>query len=280
MQLIGIGACLPSEKKQMPMKKTALLLLSALFVIPAFSSGSLLYRKKGGDQWIIIGARGTFNSTWLLSKNQLNDKGIKYQPSFGGSGGIMLGFHYSEWGAIEVEALYSLYNQKLASKVDSMNWSSKASLAYLEFPILLHFDTQNFKYIEAGIKISSLSSAKGTFDFSSSSTLSYSNKDIKENYEKSNLAVVFGWGSGVWGNGGLLVNLGIRLSYGLSDIVSTVGGKGKDYYAWGDGLNAKAKPYTKTNTATIGLHMNIDFDLGWFMTSNCKRSHKFVLFGH
>lgn len=260
------------------MKKALTLILAVALALPSFSRTSRFPHRKGGDQWIIIGARGTFNSTWLLNKNWFNDKGLKYQASFGGGGGIMLGFHFSEWGAIEVEGLYSIMNQKLASNIDSVNWNSKTNLTYLEFPILLHFDTENFKYIEVGVKIGMLSGAQSTYNNSKYSAFNYADKNTKDNYESTNLALVFGWGSGVWGNGGLLINLGIRLSYGLSDIVSTTGGKGKDYFP-SDGSGVRAA-YAPTNTATVGIHMNMDFDLGWFVTSSCKRNHKFVLFGH
>jgi hypothetical protein len=93
---------------------------------------------------------------------------------------------------------------------------------------------------------------------------------------KGNKAIVFGWGTAIWGNGGLLTSLGIRLTYGLDDIISEAGGRGMDYYM-SDGTK---KSYQKTNTATVSLHMNIDFDLGWFMSSSCGRTHKFVLFNH
>ena len=261
------------------MKKLLSISLAALLAVPLFATGPNSFRKKGGgQQWIIIGARAGFSNTWLMSKNVMNDNGIKYKPSFGGGGGIMLGFHYSEWGAIEVEGLYSIYNQKFASGIDSLDWTSKTNLNYIEIPILLHFDLNNFKYLELGVKLGSLNSAKASFDYPKFSTLSYSNKDVKPNYEKSNMAVVFGWGTGLWGNGGLLINLGIRLSYGMADIVSDLGGKGDDYHPMSD--LTKTQSYTKTNTATISLHMNMDFDLGWFVTSSCKRNHKFVLFGH
>ena len=100
----------------------------------------------------------------------------------------------------------------------------------------------------------------------------------KNNFEKSNLALVFGWGGAMWGDGGGLVNLGIRLTYGLSDIISIAGGKRQDYYAFSDGITATPKSYKPTNTATIGFHLTYDFDLGWWLHDSCKRKYKFFLF--
>lgn len=225
----------------------------------------------------MVGVRGSFNSTWLLNQNQLNDKGLKYKTSWGGSGGIMVGAHYSQWGAVFVEGLYSTHSQKITSNIDSMSWTNKTNLTYYEFPILLHFVPKEFKYIEAGIKISTLANVKGTYN---SSLVNYSNQDIQSNFEKSNLSLVFGWGSAMWGDGGGLINLGIRLTYGLSDIISTSGGRGNDYYALSDGITATPKSYKLTNTATIGLHLTYDFDLGWWLHDSCKRKYKFFLFNH
>ena len=259
------------------MSKLLSISIAALLSLPGFSGEFSLLPpapKKGGQQWIVIGLRGSINNTWLMNSNVMNDKGIKMKPSFGGGGGIMLGIHLSELIAIEPECVFTLINQKYASKIDSSAWTSKTSLAYLEFPILLRFDFETFKYLELGVKFASLKTAKDDF---SSSTFNYSATDDIKNYEKGNTSLIFGWGTGLWGNGGLMVNFGIRATYGLSDIVSLAGGKDDPYWSYGE---TAAKGYKPTNTATIGFQFNVDFDLGWFMSSSCGRSHKFVLFGH
>jgi hypothetical protein len=229
-----------------------------------------------GGQWIEVGARGTVNSTWLYNQNEWNDKGVKYKPSWGGSGGIMLGFHYATWGSINVEALYSTFNQKLTSGIDSIKWSNTTKLAYLEFPILLHFDTRKFSYYEAGIKFSSLLSAQGS---ENSSLVNYSNKDVKDNFQKSNLALVVGLGGPIWGSGGLLIHGGIRFTYGLSDITGS-SGQGVPYFPLADGAKAKQEPYAKTNTVSLGFNISLDYDLGWFLSNSCNRKYKFFLFNH
>ena len=253
------------------MKKFLALIIIFSSIISSFAQSSL------GNQWVVVGVRGSFNSTWLLNKNELGDKGIKYKPSWGGSGGIMVGAHYCQWGAVYIEGLYSTLSQKTTSGIDSVKWNNRTNLTYYEFPILLYFTPKEFKYIEAGIKISTLAAAKSTY---SSSGMNYSNQDAKNSFEKSNFSLVFGWGSAIWGDQGGIVDLGIRITYGLTDIISTAGGKGKDYYPIGDGIPAKPKPYLSTNTATIGFHLKYDFDLGWWLHDNCRRKYKFFLFHH
>lgn len=227
------------------------------------------------NKWVVIGVRGGFNSTWLLNQNQLNDKGLKYKASWGGYGGVMLGAHYTQWGAVHIEGIYSTLSQKISYSFDSLKWDTRTDLAYYEFPILLHFVPKEFKYIEAGIKISTLASAKGSSTFPN-----YSSPNFKNNFEKSDMALVLGWGGSLWGDGGGLLDLGIRLTYGLSDIVSSAGGKGNDYYKLSDGATATAKSYKPTNTATVGFHLSYDFDMGWWFHDTCKRKYKFFLFEH
>src|SRR5207249_2199116 len=99
------------------MKRILILAIALCFAVSGMAGELTLLpkHKKGGDQWIVIGARAGINSTWLLNQNMMADKGIKYKASFGGGGGIMLGIHLSQVVALEVEGLYSLVNQKLAN---------------------------------------------------------------------------------------------------------------------------------------------------------------------
>ena len=255
------------DKHTFFMKKACFFIYICIISICSFSQSHQI------NKWVVVGVRGTFNSTWLLNQNQLSDKGLKYKASWGGSGGIMLGVHYTQWGAVHIEGLYSTLSQKMAGTIDSLKWDSRTDLTYYEFPILLHFVPKEFKYIEAGIKISSLANAKSSY----TSSLVNVSGDAKSNFEKSNLALVLGWGGSLWGDGGGLLDLGIRLTYGLSDIISTNGGRDKEYKSYSDGT---PKSYTPTNTATIGFHLTYDFDMGWWFHDSCKRKYKFFLFEH
>ncbi|MGQ0829221.1 MAG: outer membrane beta-barrel protein [Bacteroidota bacterium] len=241
---------------------------------PVFSKG----KNKKNEQWVTVGARGTVNSTWLLNSNLLKDRGVAYQVSWGYDGGIMVGYHFTTLAALNIEATYASYSQKLESAVDSNKWNNKSTLTYLEFPILLHFDFENFNHLEFGVKLAMLQTAKGSYTGEKTPLGNYSNQNIIPNYSKNNTAIVLGWGSGIWGEGGFLLSAGIRLSYGLADIISAVGGKGQEYLTYSSPQQKQS--YKKTNTATIGIHLNLDFDLGQVFSSNCGRSSKFFLFEH
>lgn len=253
--------------------KSRLLIITLVFVSLQTFAGS----KGGENMWFTIGARGTVNGPFLINKNEYHDKGIKHNFAIGGAGGAMIGFHFNEWGSINVEGLYSYYSRKLISGVDSMKWNHSTGLTYLEIPILFRAEW-NFKYVEGGVLIGSLLGATASYSNDKYPAGNYDGKDIKDNFSKSNTALVFGWGTNMMGDGGLMLSLGVRMTYGIADIVSDLGGKGKPYSP-ADG-SATKPGYLPTNTATVGIHLSLDFDLGYFVSSNCGRKHKFSLFGH
>ena len=251
------------------MKKVLTIVFIGLLSSGAFAQGHSI-----GNQWMVAGLRGIFNSTWLLNQNQLNDKALKYKPSWGYWAGVMLGLHYTQWGAIFIEGYYATLSQKQVSAgaVDSLKWSRKTNLTYYDFPVLLHFVPREYDYVEAGIQYSVLANAKGSYNAGT--------QDLKSNFEKSNLAIVFGWGGPLWADGGGLLDLGIRLTYGLSDIIGSQGGKGNDYHSPGEGIPGTPKAYKFTNTATAGFVLSYNFDMGWWLHDSCKRKYKFFLFNH
>ncbi|MCC6691225.1 MAG: outer membrane beta-barrel protein [Bacteroidia bacterium] len=238
--------------------------------------------KKGADnKWFTIGVRGTAAAPFLINSNEYKDSGIKHNFAFGGGGGAMLGFHFNDWGSINVECLYTYYSRKVKSAIDSLAWTSSTALTYLEIPILFRAEW-NFKYVEGGIMFGSLMGATNSYTNDKFPKLNYDNKDIKDDVMKKNTAIVFGWGTNLMGSGGLMLSFGVRMAYGLSDIISDLGGKGKNYTPYSD--IGKTKPaslaYAPTNLAYVGLHLSLDFDLGYFVSSNCGRKHEFQLFGH
>ncbi|MCC7301843.1 MAG: outer membrane beta-barrel protein [Bacteroidia bacterium] len=262
------------------MKKLLFLLFSAFFLNAAAGEDLFLRALKGkkssgGNTYIVIGARGGPMATWFFNKNVIDDDGIQQKFSGGAYGGGMLGLHLTEMVAINGEFLFASYNRKWASGIDTLSWTSRTNLKYMEIPVLLHLDFEGFKYLELGIKFGILNSAKESFD---SDYLSYSNEDVKKYFSGNSKALVFGWGTGLFGSGGLLLSTGVRLTYGLDDIISDEGGRGDEYYPMAD--PTKPKSYQKTNLITAAFHLSLDFDLGWVVKSSCGRNYKFTLFQH
>ncbi|MEW6467725.1 MAG: porin family protein [Bacteroidota bacterium] len=268
------------------MKRLLILAAASLIAMsaPAHSLTWSFPAKKGRQQqWLTAGIRGTVNNTWLLNKNMQQDKNMKLVPSIGFSGGIMIGYHMNNIMAINVEGLYSTYSQRYKDgEQDTITWTARTDLAYIEIPILLRFDFENYKYLEFGVRLGMLQDARYSYTNDLFPAFNYSNEPAKDpvsgesHFEKKNTALLFGWGGGIWGNGGLLISGGLRFTYGLTDIISEAGGRGQDYMM----SDGSSKAYTPTHTATVGFHLIADFDIGWFVSSSCGRNHKFMLFSH
>jgi len=240
------------------------------------------------EQWIDIGFRISPTSSWLLNGNMMKDKNIKYVPSFGFFGGAKIGFNFSEVVAINVEGIFEKFNQRFTSRMDSISWDKKTQLTYIDIPVILRF-TNGWKYYEIGVNLQSLKKAKGTF--SSEQTIpdinSYSGftTPTPDQFNKTNTSIILGWGSALWGVGGLVISTGIRLSYGLTD------NTGENYIDRDypnpeypgyvpDLSNPTGKSYKKTNNVSAAFMFSFDYDLGYFMSSSCRRKHAFVLFTH
>lgn len=257
------------------MKKNVLSILFCLIFLSAFAGKN--------DKWLDCGLRGSFNNTWLINPNVFKDKTMKYDISFGFTAGAKLGFNFSEVVALTAEYDYSTFNQKYMSST-ATQWNRQVKLAYAEIPLLLRI-TSGFSYFEVGPKMSLLQSATDTYSAATPSvfTPDYSGVDISKNLNSSSFGVVLGWGSILWGTGGLTISTGLRLSYMFTDIVNENGGKGKDYtYMEGSGATTTPVnlPYAATSPASVGVMINFDYDLGYIVTSSCKRSRKFVFFNH
>jgi hypothetical protein len=246
-----------------------------------------LGNKGQNEQWIDVGLRIAPASTWMINGNMMQDKNISYKASFGFLGGAKLGFNFSEVVAINIEGLYDRFNQRFTSKMDSVSWNKKTQLTYIDIPVILRF-TNGWKYYEIGVSFQTLSSVTGKF---SSDNAIINNNNIayttftKDQFNKSNTSIIFGWGSAIWGAGGMVFTTGLRFSYGLTDVT---GANDKDvsypspqYPGFKpDPANPDGLPYKMTKNVSAALMINMEYDLGYFMSSSCRRKHAFVLFSH
>lgn len=238
------------------------------------------------EQWIDLGLRFAPASTWMLNGNMLQDKNITYIPSFGYFGGAKLGFNFSEVVAINIEGIYDKFSQRFRSRMDSISWDMKTQLTYIDIPVLLRF-TSGWNYYEVGVNLQSLKSVKGTF--ASNQTVSkvydeFTSPSI-DRFNKSNVSIILGWGSAIWGVGGMVISTGIRLSYGLTDVIGD-NYRGQNYpnpqypgYK-PDPVAPNGMPYKKTKNLSAAFMFSMDYDLGFFMSSSCRRTHAFILFSH
>jgi hypothetical protein len=259
--------------KKIQKTSTGILLL---FMLPLVSLAGK------NDKWVDCGLRGSFNSTWLLNLNVLNDKYSRYDFSFGYSAGARLGFNFSEELAIGVEGLFSQYSQKYYSNSVSFSWNREIQIRAIDVPVLFKY-TKDFSFVEIGPQFSFIQNASETFTSNPVAAFDYNKADVISKFNSTNIGLTFGWGSILWASGGLSISTGLRVNYFFTDLINDNGGQGKNYpfpvYP-GYPPSEASKPYKSTNLSSVGIMVYIDYDLGYVVTSACKRSRKFVFFNH
>jgi hypothetical protein len=242
--------------------------MKKLLIIPAFL---LIFISSHAQQWVDIGAKGMFNSTWILNSNINNDKYAAYDLSFGYGGGLKLGFNFNESAEITLDAIYSTVNQKYISNGSDNKWSREVNLSYLDLPLLFKSNKEG-TYIEIGPQFSVLMGAKDKLAFENADAIrDYNRNPADQYYEKKNIAAVFGFGSYLFGTENLYVCFGMRATYGFLDIISKEGGKDLEYTSLTPDNNASPKSYRGTNNLTIGFVLELNYDLGYLVSASCGK---------
>lgn len=209
-----------------------------------------------------FGLKGAYNTTWLLNKNIIDNSTLDYIPSFGFNSGISLGYNFSHKFGLFTEALFEEHNQQFSEKGDTSSMNTSTTLYYLSVPLMIRYRFNTGIYFELGAQYYSLSSVKYGYSNENDSTtiFIYSGvlKNIDEiknnadnNFEPTNVAIISGVGISVNLSRNLSTNLGLRFTYGLTDIVSKAGGKGTNY---SNNLN-----YSPTKTAAAGGNLSLEY---------------------
>lgn len=245
------------------MKRLILLSLTLLLSSKMFAGKS--------DPWIDIGLRANLATTNLLNSNLIDENNLKYGFSKGFSYGAKLGINFNENVAFGVEGIMTQFGQVYKSNNPQFaDWTNTITMNSMEFPILLKFTREEWTFCEAGVKIGLLNKVSDT----------EKTEGIANMFNTSNISAIFGFGHTIWADGGLIVNFGTRFTYGITDILTEEGKTANFPFIGGFTSSDPSKAYKSTNPVSVGLQLNIDFDLGQIASSSCGRKTKFVLFKH
>ncbi len=248
------------------MKLTLFLVASVLITFPCVSQSDSKF-------YFDIGVKGGYGLNLLINQNILNDKNVDSEFSFGPSFGGRIGGNFNEKRSVNLEVLYSGFNQQYSVKSDSLHWNKTISFSTLDLA-LLYRNFVNGSYMEIGPEVSLVQSAVESNSVSGSAN---AGKLLTPNY----FSGIFGFGANFLGNDNISIMAGVRASYSFTDIISDLGGKSQDrsfplnepFYK-----NATAS-YASTNPLTVRLMLEISFDLGYFTRSKCnKKRLKFLSF--
>jgi hypothetical protein len=200
------------------------------------------------------GLKGAYGATELFNNN-ISDLGASqdYKLSTGSNYGLALNANLGKIG-LTVEFLSGTFNSGYQGTLGSTAYTSNVALKTFSIPILVRLGGQTGGYAEVGISTNGVNTATYSNDLPVSNPLSMSANDVTEKYNSYTTAVLgFGSNISLGDNFPLILNVGIRLQYGITDAA------GVDALGF-DLTNTTAYPtYQKSSAASAGVNVGLTY---------------------
>jgi outer membrane protein W len=219
-----------------------------------------------------IGAKGTFNSTWLFNNN-ISDQGniVDYASTFGASFGLTTMLYFTENVGVSLDLLYASNNQNLEGDFgQGASYETTTRAKYLDIPVLLRISSSGGPYVEIGPQVSLLMGAAEDFTFSPALPTDYKDRDVKDYFNSIGLAAMLGFGVDIEASDNWFVNIGLRFGYGITDATvkrseNELDNISDNQRSWfGDLAHVDAEGdynYHKTNRAFGGFTLGVIYKL-------------------
>lgn len=222
------------------MRIISLTILSLMVSISVFSQGPYAGLRAGGA------------STWLLNGYVFDKGGVQdIAPAFGFNAGMVGGYYFTKGLGAEVNFLINSHNMKYTGKDGSVSYTSQTNLKMLDIPIMLKVGST--VYFEIGPMFSFVTGATYTETHSGKTTP----KDVSPFFSGMNTSLALGFGGNIEVTKKLLINIGMRLAYGFTDLggVDALGTDKGTLRALRDPDIARFK----TNTAAGGINLGVTY---------------------
>ena len=194
------------------------------------------------------GLKGAFSATEMFNNN-ISDLGAiqDYKMASGSNYGLALNANLGKIG-LTVEFLSGKFNTGYQGTLGNTAYTSNVELSTFSIPILVKFGGQTGGYTEIGISTNGVRSA--TY----SNSLTTATSDVTGKYNGYTTAVLgFGSKISLGDNFPLILNVGVRLQYGITDAAG-VDALGIDL------TNKVAYPtYQKSSAASAGIHVGLTY---------------------
>jgi hypothetical protein len=196
------------------------------------------------------GLKGAYSATEMFNNN-ISDLGAiqDYKMSTGSNFGLALNSNFGKIG-VSLEFLTGTFNTGYQGTLGSTAYTSNVALKTFSIPILVRLGGQTGGYAEVGISTNGVKSA--TY----SNSLTTATGDVTGKYNSYTTAVLgFGSNISLGDSFPLILNVGIRLQYGITDAAG-VDALGVDL------TNATVYPtYQKSAAASAGLHIGLTYKI-------------------
>jgi len=194
--------------------------MKKLIILSLFVSVALV----SSAQAFYLGASFTGKSTWLLNK-AVFDRGASQdiRASFGNDYGIVGGISFNDGAAgIEVNFLFNTFSQKYDGTDDLFagildDYTSESVYHSLDIPILFKTGSEG-AYFEIGPVVSFINQATFSLDYDNKLLTDIEEADYLSFYNGTNIGAILGFGGNINVSDNLLITLGLRFYYGITDI--------------------------------------------------------------
>jgi len=256
-----------NKLKRTNMKKA---LLTIAIVIAALSIQAQSFR---------LGVSGGVNSTWLMNKNVFDaNDGLDIAATFGGRFGIDAIYSFNDKIGVGIGFNFISNNsQKYTGDETGLNGDLTTKLNYFDVPLMLRLTSSGGTYFEIGPQFGFLTKAEETYENDDVSSFDYDDFDVKNSFEKTNIALVFGFGVDIDVTEKVFITTGLRLGYGFSDVTKEYENELEFIIDNPESINGDAFylttlaahtqddgdfKYEKTSRVFGGLHIGVSYKFG------------------
>lgn len=234
--------------------------MKKLLFITLILISNFLMAQKPDPIWLAFEVKGGVNTPFLINPNYFNDKNIdsdlmSVAPQFGAAVQI----HFNKKVAVHFEycfddikkkfLYYNFLSEEQDMLIDQNSWI---------FEIRSTGDGAGFGGI--GMQYTTINSVVEN------------GINMSQYYRKNYLAPVVEIGGGIYHSNVIDVNMSIRGSYAITDIVTN-----KDHLMCPYPTQSYSS-YSTTNPLNIQFFLTVNWHVGYFRTSACKQKSAFVFF--
>jgi hypothetical protein len=236
--------------------KTILTLVFAISLSPLF-----------GQMFFDFGIKGAYGPTYMLNQNLADDTAYDHELNAGYGVGAKLGLHFASHHGFTFDFMHSKSNQKFGLTnrgLHDYSWTHNDLM-------LMYRLSGNGAYVEFGPKISLVSDVTSIIN-------GVDEGDVKVNFENNYTSLVFGFGSYLLGNELFSLQIGARIHYALSDMVSAEGITAGYPAVHSSSTFDYNTDYQKTKATAGQILLEFNYAFGRFARASCSHRWRLILF--
>ncbi len=220
----------------------------------------------GQNTWFDIGLNYAYGPTFQLNQNIGDDRSFEHQFTMGSSYGAKIGVNFGQFSGLHVVYNLAEGNQDY-ELIDELGIDRTLNYSWNTHDVMLLYRYSGYgAYVEIGPKYSIIRDV--------SQTISGAEVDWTSGFTDYTSAVV-GFGSYIAGSDVVSLNLGIRVAYSLTDMVSE---EGRALSLPETTLVAGYSQEASTNPFSAMLNVELSYAFGRIAKASCQERNKLILF--